>query len=159
MALLKWTLIVFLVGYAGAVVLLYAVQRALMYFPDSERTPPAAAGLQGAQEILLDTADGERLIAWHVPPRGDRPVVLYLHGNGGAFSHRAGRFSALTADGTGLVAIDYRGSGGATGAPAATGRLCDAETPNGAVAPAHLAAPTPGLGDELGTGAAGAHLA
>src|ERR1700720_2815555 len=96
MALLKWTLIVLLVGYVGAVAVLYVVQRALMYFPDTERTPPAAAGLPAAQEILLDSADGERLIAWHVPPRGDRPVVLYLHGNGGALSHRAERFRALT---------------------------------------------------------------
>jgi hypothetical protein len=67
MALLKWTLIVCVVGYAGVVVLLYAVQRALMYFPEMERTPPAVAGLPAAQEILLDTADGEKLVAWHVP--------------------------------------------------------------------------------------------
>ena len=45
MALLKWTLIVLLVGYAGAVALLYVMQRALMYFPDVERVSPAAAGL------------------------------------------------------------------------------------------------------------------
>src|ERR1700682_56286 len=122
MALLKCTLIVFLLGYAGVVAVLYVVQRALMYFPDTERTPPAAAGLPAAQEILLDTADGERLIAWHVPPRDDRPVVLYLHGNGGALSHRAERFRALTADGTGLVAIDYRGYGGGTGRPRGRGR-------------------------------------
>src|SRR5260370_18643809 len=140
MALLKWTLIVFLVGYAGAVVLLYAVQRALMYFPDSERTPPAAVGLPAAQEILLDTADGERLIAWHVPPRGDRPVVLYLHGNGGALSHRAGRFSALTPDGTGLVAIDYRGYGGWTRRPTGTGLLIHAETAHGVSAVRYQAA-------------------
>jgi hypothetical protein len=60
MALMKWTLIVLLVGYVGVVVLLYVVQRALMYFPESERTAPAAAGLPGAEEIPLDTADGER---------------------------------------------------------------------------------------------------
>jgi fermentation-respiration switch protein FrsA (DUF1100 family) len=159
MALLKWTLIVFLVGYAGAVVLLYAVQRALMYFPDSERTPPAAVGLQGAQEILLDTADGERLIAWHVPPRGDRPVVLYLHGNGGALSHRAGRFSALTADGTGLVAIDYRGYGGSTGRPTETGLLIDAETAHGFAAARYQAARIAVWGESLGTGVAAALVA
>src|ERR1700736_488153 len=133
MALLKWTLIVFLVGYAGVVVLLYVVQRALMYFPDTERTSPAAAGLPAAQEALLDTADGERLIAWHVPPRGDRPVVLYLHGNGGALSHRGQRFRALTADGTGLVGIDYRRFGGSTGRPSEAGLLIDAETAYGFV--------------------------
>src|SRR4030088_624088 len=110
MVLLRWALIVVLIGYVAVVALLYIVQRALMYFPDTTRTPPATAELPAAEEILLDTADAERLVAWHVPPRGDRPVVLYLHGNGGALSHRAERFRALTADGTGLGGGDYRGS-------------------------------------------------
>src|SRR6202051_1639063 len=128
MALLKWMLMAVLAGYVGVVAVLYFVQRALMYFPDTVRTSPAAAGLPGAQEILLETADRERVIAWHLPPRGDRPVVLYLHGNGGALRHRVERFRALTADGTGLVAIDYRGYGGSTGRPTEAGLLIDAET-------------------------------
>jgi fermentation-respiration switch protein FrsA (DUF1100 family) len=154
MVLLKWTLIVLLVGYVGAVAVLYAVQRALMYFPDTERTPPAAAGLPAAQEILLDTADGERLIAWHVPPRGDRPVVLYLHGNGGALSHRAERFRALTADGTGLVAVDYRGYGGSSGRPTEAGLLIDAENAYAFAAARYPAARIAVWGESLGTGVA-----
>jgi len=154
MALLKWTLIVGLVGYVAVLVLLYVVQRALMYFPDSARTSPAAAGLLAAEEILLDTADGEKLVAWHVPPRGDRPVVLYLHGNGGALTHRAGRFRALTADGTGLVAIDYRGYGGSTGRPTETGLLIDAATAHGFAAARYPAARIAVWGESLGTGVA-----
>jgi fermentation-respiration switch protein FrsA (DUF1100 family) len=154
MALLKWTLIVLLVGYVGAVALLYVVQRALMYFPDTERTPPAAAGLPEAEEILLDAADCESLVAWHVPPRGDRPVVLYLHGNGGALSHRAERFRALTADGTGLVAIDYRGFGGSTGRPSEAGLLIDAQTAYGFAAARYPAARIAVWGESLGTGVA-----
>jgi fermentation-respiration switch protein FrsA (DUF1100 family) len=154
MVLLKWTLIVLLVGYVGVVAVLYAVQRALMYFPDTERTSPAAAGLPAAQEILLDTADRERLIAWHVPPRGDRPVVLYLHGNGGALSHRAERFRALTADGTGLVAVDYRGYGGSSGRPTEAGLLIDAETAYGFAVAHYPAARIAVWGESLGTGVA-----
>jgi hypothetical protein len=154
MALLKWTLIVCLLGYAGAVVLLYAVQRALMYFPETARTPPAAAGLPQAQEILLDTADGERLVAWHVPPRGEQPVVLYLHGNGGALWHRAGRFHALAADGIGLVAIDYRGYGGSTGRPTEAGLSTDAETAYDFAAARYPAARIAVWGESLGTGVA-----
>jgi fermentation-respiration switch protein FrsA (DUF1100 family) len=154
MTLLKWTLIVGLAGYAGLVVLLSVVQRALMYFPDSERIPPAAAGLPAAEEVLLDTADGERLVAWHLPPRGDRPVVLYLHGNGGALSHRAGRFRALTADGTGLVAIDYRGFGGSTGRPTETGLMIDAKTAYGFAAARYPVARIALWGESLGTAVA-----
>ena len=154
MALLKWTLIVLLAGYVGAVALLYFVQRALMYFPDTARTPPAAAGLPQAQEILLDTADGERVIVWHLPPRGGRPVVLYLHGNGGALSHRSERFRALTADGTGLVAVDYRGYGGSTGHPTETGLTIDAETAYAFAAERYPAARIAVWGKSLGTGVA-----
>ena len=154
MVLLKWTLIVLVVGYVGVAAVLYVVQRALMYFPDPEQTPPAAAGLPAAQEILLETADRERLIAWHVPPRGDRPVVLYLHGNGGALSHRAERFRTLTADGTGLVAVDYRGYGGSSGRPTEAGLLIDAETAYGFAAARYAASRIALWGESLGTGVA-----
>jgi fermentation-respiration switch protein FrsA (DUF1100 family) len=154
MALLKWTLIVSLVGYVGVVALLYFVQRALMYFPDTERISPAAAGLPGAEEALLDTTDGEQVVVWHLPPRGDRPVVLYLHGNGGALSHRAERFRALTADGTGLIAVDYRGYGGSSGQPTEGGLLIDAETSYGFAAVRYPAARIAVWGESLGTGVA-----
>ena len=115
-----------LVLYAAFVGLLYVFQRGLMYFPDRARTAPAAAGLPQAAEELLKTDDGETVIAWHVAPRGEQPVVLYFHGNGGALRLRAGRFAALTADGTGLVALSYRGYGGSSGAPSEAGLIADA---------------------------------
>jgi hypothetical protein len=154
MALLKWTLIVLLVGYAGAVALLYVIQRALMYFPDIERISPAAAGLPDAEDALLVTADGERVVVWHLPPRGDRPVVLYLHGNGGHLGHRAERFRALTADGTGLVAVDYRGYGGSTGHPSETGLVIDAEAAYAFAAARYPVDRIAAWGESLGTGVA-----
>src|SRR6266480_2416383 len=111
MLTLKWILLAGFVGYAGLLGLMYFAQRSLMYFPERVRTAPAAAGLPEAEEISLQTEDGEKIIAWHVPPRGEKPVVLYFHGNGGALSWRADRFRALIADGTGLVALSYRGFG------------------------------------------------
>jgi fermentation-respiration switch protein FrsA (DUF1100 family) len=126
MALLKWLLITAVAVYAGALALMYVFQRALMYFPDTTRTPPAQAGLPQAAEVTLTSADGERLIAWHVPPRGDKPVVLYFQGNAGASNLRADRFTWLTADGTGLLALSYRGYGGSTGTPSEEGLIRDA---------------------------------
>src|SRR5579871_2891271 len=111
MALLKWTLLAVAIGYFALVALMFLMQRRLMYFPEGARLSPAAVGLS-AEEFLLDTSDGEKLVAWHMPPHGDRPVVLYLHGNGGNLGYRAARFRAITEDGTGLVAVDYRGFGG-----------------------------------------------
>jgi fermentation-respiration switch protein FrsA (DUF1100 family) len=120
-------LIIVAAGFGAFVVLMYVMQRSLQYHPDRQRTPPAEAGLPGAQEITLDTADGEKVIVWTIPPKGDRPLILYFHGNGGALRDRANRFRALTADGTGLVALSYRGYGGSSGSPSETGLIADAE--------------------------------
>jgi fermentation-respiration switch protein FrsA (DUF1100 family) len=114
------------VAFGGFVLLMYLAQRSLMYFPDGQRTAPAAAGVPAAEEIVLSTADGEKVILWHVAPREGRPVIVYFHGNGGALRHRADRFRRLTADGTGLVALSYRGYGGSTGSPTESGLLADA---------------------------------
>jgi fermentation-respiration switch protein FrsA (DUF1100 family) len=127
MTALKWILLAGALGYAGVLALMYFAQRALMYFPDVARTPPAAAGFAQAEEIVLATSDGEKLIAWHAPPRGEKPVVLYFQGNGGALDMRAGRFRKLVADGTGVLALSYRGYGGSTGRPDEPGLIRDAE--------------------------------
>jgi uncharacterized protein len=125
MATLKSFLILAVVFYGGLMALLYIAQRALQYFPESFRTAPSVAGLPEAEEVVLDTDDGERVIAWHVPPRAQAPVVLYFHGNGASLRWRVDRFRALTADGTGLVALSYRGYGGSSGRPSEAGLIND----------------------------------
>src|SRR5499426_3187732 len=122
----KWLVIYTLLGYGAFVALLYVAQRSLQYFPERFRTAPAVAGLPEAEEVVLDTSDGERVIVWHVPPRGQKPVVLYFHGNGASLRWRVDRFRTLTADGTGLVALSYRGYGGSSGSPTEPGLISDA---------------------------------
>ena len=126
MSNLKWFIVYALVGYAAVLALLYVTQRAMQYFPERFRTAPAAAGLPQAEEVVLDTTDGERVIVWHVPPRGNKPVALYFHGNGGSLRNRVDRFRALIEDGSGLVALSYRGYGGSTGSPSEAGLIADA---------------------------------
>ena len=126
MALLEW-LILAAAAFGGLVALMYVAQRSLMYFPERLHTPPAMAGFPEAQEVALDTKDGERVIVWHLTPRGEKPVVLYFHGNGGALRNRVARFRALIADGNELVALSYRGYGGSTGSPTEAGLIADAE--------------------------------
>jgi uncharacterized protein len=126
MATLKWLLIVAVTGYISLGALLYFAQRSLLYVPERNRTPPGTVGLPQAQEVTLTTGDGERVILWHVPPRDDKPVVLYFHGNGGALAWRADRFRRLMADGAGLVALSYRGFGGSSGSPTEAGIKEDA---------------------------------
>src|SRR5476651_595776 len=114
MTVLKWLLVLAVVGYGGLLALMYVFQRALLYFPDANRVPPAQAGLPQAEEVMLTSGDGEKLIAWLVAPRGNKPVVLYFQGNAEGLTARVNRFTWLTADGTGLLALCYRGYGGST---------------------------------------------
>jgi len=125
--ILKWLLVV-VVLYVGIVGLLYVTQRSLQYFPERQRTPPSAAGLHDAEEVVLDTADSERVIVWHVPPREGRPVFLYFHGNGGSLLWRYERFRTLIDDGIGLVALSYCGYGSSSAEPTETGLAEDAAT-------------------------------
>ena len=113
--------------YLGFAAILYVTQRSMMYFPETFHTTPAQAGLPSAQEVTLTAADGVKSIVWHVPPRGDRPVIIYFHGNGGALRYRVDRFSRLIADGIGLVALEYRGYGGSTDSPTEAGLTADGE--------------------------------
>ena len=125
--MLKW-LFAAVVLYGGLIALLYLAQRSLQYFPERQRTTASASGLSEAEEAVLDTADGERVIVWHVPPREGHPIFLYFHGNGGSLRWRDERFRSLIADGSGLVALSYRGYGGSSGRPTETGLVEDAAT-------------------------------
>ena len=154
MTVLKWLLIAIMLAYGGLLALMYVFQRALMYFPDPKRVAPAQAGLPQAEEVTLTSSDGEKLIAWFVAPRGDKPLVLYFQGNAEGLPARAGRFTWLTADGTGLLALNYRGYGGSTGTPTEPGLIRDAEA---AYALARARTPAKRIvlfGESLGTGVA-----
>jgi uncharacterized protein len=153
-ATLKALLLIGAVVYLAIAALMYFTQRALMYFPETLRTAPAQAHLPEAEEVMLDTADGERVIVWHIAPRGDQPVVLYFHGNGGALRYRVDRFRALTQDGTGLVALSYRGYAGSSGRPSEDGLIEDARAAYAFAAQRYPAARLVIWGESLGTGVA-----
>ena len=143
-----------LVGYGAIVAFAYLAQRALLYFPDRTRTPPAAAGLPEAEEAAIETADGERVIVWHVPPAAGKPVILYFHGNGGALAHRIVRFRGLIAGGNGLLALSYRGYGGSSGSPTEAGLFADAAAIYAFAAERYAASRIVAFGESLGTGVA-----
>jgi uncharacterized protein len=154
MTALTWLGVGALCIYIGAASVLYFTQRSLMYFPETVRTTPAAAGVPQAEEITLTTADGEHLVAWHVPPRDNKPVVLYLHGNGGSLRYRAERFEQLITAGVGLVAVDYRGYGGSTGSPSERGLIADGEAAYAFAAAHYQVSQIVPWGESLGTGVA-----
>jgi hypothetical protein len=140
--------------YAALLGLLFVKQRELMYPRNPARAETAGVDLPALEEITLTASDGERLVAWVVPPRVGKPVLLFFHGNAGNFarSWRQARFRALTEDGTGLFAVNYRGYGGSTGSPTEAGLLLDARAAYGAAVARFGAAKLIGYGESLGTG-------
>jgi len=125
--LLKWVILAGLVGYACLILVLYLAQRSLLYVPSTLRTTPGASGLPQAQEIVLVTSDGEKVIAWYVPPKDAKPLVIYLHGNAEILPWKVDRHREIVADGTGLLALSYRGYAGSTGSPTEDGLHRDAD--------------------------------
>ena len=153
MASLKWILVFVAVGYGAVIASMYLWQRALMYFPETARTEPVAAGLPEVSEASLKTSDGQTLIAWYRPPAADedKPIILYFHGNGGSLRMRADRFRKLMANGSGLLAVSWRGYGGSTGTPNEAGLKIDAQTAYAFAAERYPAERIVVFGELLGT--------
>jgi uncharacterized protein len=127
MTVLKWLAALALASYLVGLAVLFLVQRSFLFpIPQKTRTTPEAAGFPQAEEHFLTTADGEKVIVWHVPAKPGHAVILYFPGNGDFLAGSASRFRAMTADGTGLVALSYRGYAGSTGEPSEKGLLLDA---------------------------------
>ncbi len=152
--LLKALLVALVLGYIAVLGLLYTMQRVMMYPRNPARAEVASANLPGVEEVSFGSADGEKLIAWVVPPREGRPVLLFFHGNAGNFGRmvRQARFRALAEDGTGLFAVNYRGYGGSSGAPTEHGLLLDARAAHAAAVARFGADRLVGYGESLGTG-------
>lgn len=127
MTVLKWLAMVVATGYLGGLGILYFKQRSMLFpIPPVPRTAPAAAGLPEAEEHVLATADGEKVIVWHVPAKPGHAVILYFPGNGDFLAGRVSRFKGMISDGTGLAALSYRGYAGSSGEPSERGLLQDA---------------------------------
>ena len=154
MAAIKTIVFAAIAVYIGIVALMYLAQRKLMYFPYTVRIAPADVDFPQAEEVVLRAADGTNVIAWTVPPKAGKPVVLYFHGNGGSLAHRVPRLRPLVADGTGLVALSYRGYGGSEGSPSEEGLIADARAAYDFARTRYPDANIVLWGESLGTGVA-----
>lgn len=116
-----------LVALALLLVLGWALQRRLIYFPDRAAPPQAA----GAGEITLRTSDGLRLRAWLMKPPSGTPdrrlAVLVIPGNAGNRYGRVPLGAALAGLGLTVLLLDYRGYGGNPGSPTEEGLARDAD--------------------------------
>nr|WP_210269954.1 alpha/beta hydrolase [Hyphomicrobium methylovorum] len=106
---------------------MYLAQRHFIYFPDPTRTAPAAAGLPSVSEEILQTPDGESIVAWYAAAQPGQPTLLYFHGNGGALELRNERIRKYLNRGRGMFMMSYRGFSGSTGSPSERANIADAK--------------------------------
>jgi fermentation-respiration switch protein FrsA (DUF1100 family) len=119
--------IVVFAGIALALVLLWFLQRSMIYFPFGTPPDPASVGLRDTEAVTIATADGETLRAWFVKARGEAPAtVIVFNGNAGNRGYRADLALALGERGFSVLLFDYRGYGGSTGRPSEQGLAADA---------------------------------
>jgi uncharacterized protein len=109
-------------------VVLWLVQRSLIYFPHGQVPAPAAVGLATADIATFTTDDDLDLEAWLVParePSADRTIVVF-NGNAGSRAHRAILAASFAERGFATLLVDYRGYGGNPGLPSERGLYRDA---------------------------------
>jgi fermentation-respiration switch protein FrsA (DUF1100 family) len=119
------------------------------------KAPLSLVGLPPtARMISVETADGLTLAGIAVAPRGDRPTLLVLHGNGSSAADALRWLEPLAARGYGIVAAEYRGYSGNLGKPDEAGLTADGEAFLGYAAARRGTGPLWVLGHSLGAGVA-----
>ncbi len=134
---------------------MYLGQRKLIYLPETQPRLPADAGLDGVAERVIETQDGERVIAWYATARAGQPTLLYFHGNAGSLDSRSERIRKYKNAGRGIFMMSYRGYSGSTGSPSEQANVADGKRAFDAlvtegVAPRDIII----YGESLGTGVA-----
>jgi fermentation-respiration switch protein FrsA (DUF1100 family) len=110
------------VCYLGVVILLLALENALLYHPvraDEEWLAPPGPGVQ---DVEFATADGTRIHGWWWPRPDADGALLYCHGNAGNLSHRGPGLPALRQTlKLSILIFDYPGYGRSDGSPSEAG--------------------------------------
>lgn len=96
-----------------------------VFYPDRViEAVPSDVGLE-YEDVSFVAPDGTRLHGWFFPLPGNRPVMLFSHGNAGNISHRLDNIRLLLDRGIQVFIYDYRGYGRSRGRPSEKGIYMD----------------------------------
>ena len=125
-----------IVLYALLILVLFFMQRSLLYVPSNERPDLTQYAPIGLEEVKLKTEDGLELVAWFMKPEPvrDGRTILLFHGNAGHIGHRVEKFRRILEAGYGFLFLEYRGYGGNPGKPTEMGLHTDARAALGFLA-------------------------
>ena len=113
---------------AGGLLLVWAFQRTLIYFPLDHVPSPSDVGLTDVETVTFPTEDGLVLSGWFVPSRAAAVAgtVIVFNGNAANRAYRAPLAATLRSQGFQVLLFDYRGYGGNGGGPTEPGLVADA---------------------------------
>ena len=126
MAALKAIAWFIVIAYAIIIVLLYTLQRRLIFYPGILSRDYKFDTGENGEEIILKTSDGESISG--IFYKGGVPdVIIYFHGNAGDLSGWQYVSEDFTSLGFNFLIIDYRGYGKSTGKITEKGLYRDAD--------------------------------
>ena len=108
---------VLVLAYAAVCLLLFALQRQMIYYPTPEINVP------GVAHIMLDT-DEVRIKVWTLNT-GKRKAIIYFGGNAENVAYNIDDFRVMFPEHT-VYLVNYRGYGGSSGSPNEEGFQSDA---------------------------------
>ncbi|MBL8861600.1 MAG: alpha/beta hydrolase [Planctomycetes bacterium] len=132
---LIWIVTVPLALYLALCLAVWIFQDRLVWYPGPPPTATPAAIGAPFEELVLTSADGASVHAWHIQADAPRGAVLVCHGNAGSIEHRLEHARAFRALGYDVLLFDYRGYGRSRGRLSEEGTYLD-----GLAALEHLAA-------------------
>ncbi len=113
-------------AYLLVCVLMFALQRRIIFVPEAGVGEPAGYGLADYKKLWITASDGVHLEVWYHPAQSGYPTIVHFHGNGGNIGGRAPYFRMLSDKGFGVIGLDYRGYGRSEGSPSEQGVYMDA---------------------------------
>ncbi|HET7131909.1 MAG TPA: alpha/beta hydrolase, partial [Gammaproteobacteria bacterium] len=129
---LRATILLALLAYAGAAAWLAANERSLVFHPARRAVQaPSAALALDVRPVAFRAADSTRIAAWVIPAAGHdstAPWMIICHGNYGniGYGGRTPFYAGMRDLGVNLLAFDYRGFGASEGEPSEAGVYADA---------------------------------
>ena len=111
--------VMILLSLSGCNSLFYQPQKEMIHRPENFNLT--------SEDVVIETADGEHLQGWKLPPKANSKgtVVLQFHGNAENRSTHFLSAAWLVMHGVDVVSFDYRGYDGSTGEPSRKGVVQD----------------------------------
>ena len=116
-------LLIFLYLFFG--LLLYLLQRKILFNQSSKPKSPINYNLEDIREISIRTIDNISLLAWFYKGEENKPILVYFHGNSFDIGERSYRIKKYNDAGLSTLIVAWRGYSGNNGTPTETNLYLD----------------------------------